>query len=589
VADHGRGWYYPGICVEKASHPAGESGTGQKQCLAWSLPPSVVDLLAASHIETVWMGYLHVDQSDHVKAGPVLGWYESHLFASDNCIIFSAVLHYSLFSKFFTNLQSFHPRDTIDIIDKFHNQGANTTMKTHLRLVVTWIVFSLLFLSLPGPDVQAILNPPPQWVSPLELDFGPVGVGSAATQRIVTITNSGSVPLTGWAGGAVNTPFSASQDCNIVGGVLPGHSCHYYFSFIPSAAGTFSATSSSVDSAGPINIIVHGTGVDAQATADAHDLDFGTVHPVKTFPGTAPTQTVTIKNTGLAPLTNWTGGGVGAPFSASQDCNVPGGLLPGASCHYYFGFSTATTGTFSATSSSSTNGGSITVNLSGAATLLIIPGGQQVTPRSLDFGPVGVGVTTAARTATITNQSGANITSWAGGGVSAPFNGSQDCNVAGGLIPGASCNFYYTFHPTSAGAFSATSNVSDSLGSFSVTLTGVGVAPSMRADSLWLDFGPQLPGVTAQQVVTITNTGLSNLTGWAGGGVSAPFGGSQDCNISGGVLPGHSCHFYYTYSPTAQGIYSTTSTFSTNAGSLSIKLQGETFVPQYLYLPAIER
>jgi hypothetical protein len=449
-------------------------------------------------------------------------------------------------------------------------------MGSSKRVLMAGMVVSAVAMLTAGSGVRAAVPTASQWATPLELDFGPLGVGAIGPTLIVTITNSGDTPLTNWAGGAVPAPFGVSQDCNIQGGVLPGSSCHYYFSFSPSAAGTFSATSSSSTNAGPINIIVHGKGVGAQASYDFHALDFGNVFANGRVTGSSPTQVVTITNTGLAPLTDWAGGGVASPFSASQDCNIAGGVLPGHSCHYFFDFSTTSAGTFSATSASSTNGGPITVDLSGAAhSVAILGGGQQVTPRSLDFGPVGLGSSAQLVVAITNHATTSNITGWAGGGVGAPFNASQDCNIAGGLPPGSTCHFYYSFSPTSAGLSSDVSNVGDSFGSFSVALQGTGVGPSLTANPLWLDFGPvALHSDAQQQVVTITNTGLSPLTDWEGGGVFPPFSASQDCNIAGGVLPGQSCHFYYGFSPTAEGSFSDTSTFSANGVAVSIKLQG---------------
>jgi hypothetical protein len=458
-------------------------------------------------------------------------------------------------------------------------------MKRLWRILFSGLAVLTLLLINAGSEVNAISATASQWYTPLEMDFGPVGVGASAPQMVVTITNSGKVPLTNWAGGAVAAPFNASQDCNISGGVLPGNSCHYYFNFNPSAAGIFTATSTSSTNAGTISIIVHGTGVGPSLSYDAHSLNMGNIYTNGTTPGVAPTQVVTIRNTGPVPLTGWAGGAVPAPFNASQDCNIAGGVLPGNSCHYYFSFSTASAGSYSATSISSANGGSISVAVSGAAhTNLLSGGGQLVTPLSLDFGPVGVGQT-AQLMAAITNNGFISISSWAGGGVAAPFNASQDCNVAGGLTPGSTCHYYFTFSPTSAGAFSADSNSSDNFGSFSIHITGTGVAPSMRLDNLWLDFGPVAPAHTAQQVVTITNTGLSPITGWAGGAVPAPFNGSQDCNVQGGLLPGHSCHFFYTFSPARGGSYSTTSNFSSNAGPFSVKLKGTGIFEEFM--PAI--
>lgn len=424
------------------------------------------------------------------------------------------------------------------------------------------------------PQVRAAVPTASQWTTPLELDFGPLGVGATSPTLSVTITNSGSVPLTGWAGGGLPAPFNASQDCNIPGGVLPGHSCHYYFTFSPTQAGPFDATSSSTTNAGPIQIVVHGQGVGARASYDFHALDFGNVLTNGGTPGSSPTQMVTVRNTGLAPLTDWAGGGVPSPFAASQDCNIAGGVLPGHSCHFFFDFSTAITGTFSATSTSSSNGGTIAVDLSGAGhSILLAGGGQQVTPRSLDFGPVGLGSSAQLLVAVANNDFG-NITDWAGGAPGGPFGASQDCNVAGGLAPGSTCHFSYSFSPTSAGSFSAVSQVSNSFGGFSIALQGTGVGPGITANPLWLDFGPVALGAHAQQIVTVTNTGLSPLAGWAGGAVAPPFSASQDCNIDGGLLPGQSCHFYYSFVPTAVGSFSATSTVGTDAGTVNVKLQG---------------
>ena len=440
------------------------------------------------------------------------------------------------------------------------------------------LVLALLAINASTP-AQAAVQRPGQYYTPYELDFGPVGVGSSAPQMIVTITNSGTTPLTGWAGGAVPAPFNASQDCNIAGGVLPGHSCHYYFNFNPTAVGTFTATSNSSTIAGPISITVHGTGVGPSLSYDAHTVDMGNVWTNGTTPGTAAQQVVTIHNTGMVPLTGWAGGAISSPFNASQDCNIAGGVLPGHSCHYFINFSTTTVGTFTATSNSSSDSLPISIVVDGRShSNILVGGGQVITPLSIDFGPVGVGKTAQMEVAISNNGIFSNITGWAGGAVAAPFNGSQDCNISGGLPVGSTCHYYFTFSPTAAGTFSADSNSSDSYGSFSIHMTGTGVAPSMKIDALGIDFGLLSPySAPVQEIVTITNTGLSNITGWAGGAVAAPFNGSQDCNVAGGLAPGASCHFFYTFSPTKGGIYNATSNFSTNAGNFHVNMRGSAF------------
>jgi len=106
---------------------------------------------------------------------------------------------------------------------------------------------------------------------------------------------------------------------------------------------------------------------------------------------------------------------------------------------------------------------------------------------------------------------------------------------------------------------------------------------------MWLDFGPVGLQFQTQQDVTITNIGPTPLMNWAGGAVPAPFSGSQDCNISDGLLPGQTCHFCYTFSTAAVGPFSATSTFSTNAGTTNIKLQGQGIQSSDIYLPLVDK
>jgi len=418
---------------------------------------------------------------------------------------------------------------------------------------------------------------PGLWVTPLILDFGPVGIGETSPTQLVSIHNTGTATLTNFAGGGVYPPFGASQDC--AAGVPPGGTCHYYFDFEPTAAGVFTTTSNSGTNAGSFSIELRGTGVGPLLTYSPLSLDFGSVYSGTT----AADQVVTIRNLGLSTLTNFAGGGVYPPFGASQDCAA--GVPPGGECHYYFDFTPTASGLFTTTSSSSTNGGPIDVELQGRGRTLFIGSGQRVTPRAVDFGPVGVGLTGDTLVVTITNQSwNFTITDWVGGGVYPPFGALQDC--AGGVPPGGECHFYYTFTPSEAGEFSAVSSVSNSFGSFSIELYGTGAGATQTASPLLLDFGPVEPGVTSPvQTVTIHNTGPITLTNWAGGGVYPPFGASQDC--AGGVPPGGECRFYYTFSPDREGRFSANSSFSTNAGSINIQLVGG--APLKSFLPLVSK
>lgn len=412
-------------------------------------------------------------------------------------------------------------------------------------------------ITTPGPDL---------WVTPEVIDFGPVGIGQTSNPLLVTITNTGNETLTNFAGGVPGAPFNATQNC--AGGVAPGNSCQYLFTFSPTEAGDFNTTSNSSTNAGPISIEMSGAGVGAKLHVTPLALDFGWVSPGNS----ATQQKSTIRNAGPGSLTGFAGGGVSSPFSGNQNCAA--GVAPGSTCQYTFGFAPTTAGAFSATSTSSTNTGSFSINLQGRGLGGIMPiKRQRVTPRSLNFGPVGVGTSGDTLVVTVTNQSTGieSISNFAGGGVSPPFAATQNC--APTLIKGASCQFFYTFNPTETGVFTATSNVSNSAGSFSIELQGEAVGAGLSVSPLTLDFGPVVPGDAGTlQVVTIKNTGLATLTNFAGGGVNPPFSATQNC--AGGVAPGGTCQYNYNFNPTQGGRFTTTSNVSTNAGSFSITLQG---------------
>ena len=178
----------------------------------------------------------------------------------------------------------------------------------------------------------------------------------------------------------------------------------------------------------------------------------------------------------------------------------------------------------------STNGGSFVIALRGVGA----PAQLVASPTAFDFGPVAVG-TTVSRTVTVRNVGLTPLTGWTGGGVAAPFGGGQNCVVAGGLLQNQTCSFIYSFTPSSAGAFTATTSVTTNGGSFSITLKGRGDAGLVVANPLGIDFGPVKVGGTATRSVTIRNAGIGPVTGWTGGGLVAPFGAGQNCNVAGGL------------------------------------------------------
>jgi hypothetical protein len=300
---------------------------------------------------------------------------------------------------------------------------------------------------------------------------------------------------------------------------------------------------------------------------DSHYLDFGQV-PVG---DSSPYQWITIRNIGVLPMTDWAGGGVGSPFGSGQTC-APS-LAPGNSCGFRYDFNPTQAGTFTDDATVSNNAGTFTVDVWGRGWQGFRAEYQQVTPRSLNFGPIGVGDSGEPLVANVTNDSqGEWITNFTGGEVDPPFGSSQNC--APSLGPGGTCQFTYTFNPTQAGIFTDTSNVSTSRDTFTIELQGEAIE-MLSVTPLVLDFGYSEFGVS--QAVTIVNTGDVAATDIAGGDVNAPFSASQNCGSK--LNPGASCQWTYEYNPTENGRHTAISSISTSAGTFSIKLIGGVLAP----------
>jgi hypothetical protein len=407
-----------------------------------------------------------------------------------------------------------------------------------MRASTSRFVWSFWFFSFLIVHSGTVIATPGLWVTPLELDFGSVGVGVTSPQQVVNITNTGDTLLTNFAGGApADNQFGASQNC--AGGVAPGATCQYFFTFTPTSVGTFESSSNSGTNAGPFTIILRGTGVGPQLHVTPLEIDFGPV--VQNV--TSPMQTVEIENEGLSELTNFAGG---APsdnqFGASQNC--AGGVAPGASCQYFFTFTPTSLGTFESSSNSGTNAGPFTIILRGTG---VQDGpGVDIQPANLDFGEVTLGETSDPQTATFTNIGNVaiNVASVVAG---LPFSVDSE-NCTPGLPPGESCEIEVLFAPTSEGSASDQLAVThDAPGSPStVGLTGIGLKPKALFNVTKV-FEDGNPGDA--QVTLSCNTGLplqqtASIPGGDPQGVTFVVvefeSGTMDCEVTEAPIIGYS-------------------------------------------------
>nr|NLI49110.1 choice-of-anchor D domain-containing protein [Propionibacterium sp.] len=207
---------------------------------------------------------------------------------------------------------------------------------------------------------------------------------------------------------------------------------------------------------------------------------------------TSPTETVTVTNVSTAPVTvEMAGGAPAAPFDGSQNC-MSQTLALGGTCSVSYTVTPTATGPVTATSGFTLNGEAFTVDLSANGINRF-----RINTTSIDFGDVGVGVTSPTVPVTLTNVGTAPVTvEMAGGAPAAPFDGSQNC-AGVVLAPGGTCSVSYTVTPTATGPVTATSGFTLNGQSFTVHLTANG-----------------LPTDTTPPAIVPSITGTLGLAGW---------------------------------------------------------------------------
>jgi len=214
--------------------------------------------------------------------------------------------------------------------------------------------------------------------------------------------------------------------------------------------------------------------------------------------------------------------------------------------------------------------------------LTLIPT-MAVSPASLAFGPQPLGVTTTAKTVTLTNNTG-NPIPFSGGSITFTGTSSADfaspSNTCGASIAaGAPCTVNVTFTPSTSAApesaalvitVTVTNGGVSSSQAFTVSLTGTVPAVGLMPTSL--AFGNQgLNTTSTAMTVTLTNTGSGALT-INSISIPAPSDfaetstGATACPITPGTLAaGANCTISVTFTPTALGARAGTLTITDNA------------------------
>ncbi|HEU4382595.1 MAG TPA: choice-of-anchor D domain-containing protein [Anaeromyxobacteraceae bacterium] len=424
-------------------------------------------------------------------------------------------------------------------------------------------------------------------LNPGSLNFGNVNVGTTSSLS-TQVQNTGTAVLNVSAinrctSPATSTEFTWSPAAPF--SVNPGASATLTVSYAPGAAGMDTgclALTSNASNGPTTNLAVSGTGVVPPAPRIAvspPSLSFGNVTV-----GTASPMTLTVSNTGNAPLT----GSITRAASTSIEFtfspasfNVAAGGSQPVTVTYTPSAVGSDTGSLVVSSNDTTNP-SVSVALSGAGVPAPAPH-IALNPTSLSFGTVTVGGSNSLTTQVQnTGTAPLNVTAIAlctSPATSPEFGWSP---VAPFTVPaGGSNTVTVTYTPTAAGADSgclAFSSNDAANPTVTLAVSGTGqllAAPHIAVSPTSLGFGNVTVGTPSSQTFTISNTGNATLTGTiarASGSTEFTFTPSS-FNVAAGGSQGVSV----TYAPSAAGADTGSLTVSSNDAAnpnVSVALSG---------------
>ena len=378
-----------------------------------------------------------------------------------------------------------------------------------------------------------------------------------------------------------------------------GESCTVSVRFRPTATGVRSGLLSFWDNtlAGRVNAALSGNAVPRpESSAAPTSVDFG---PVQLGMSSDPV-TVTLSNSGGGPLAFWRFGIASSSANAADFAVVDGGtcalsvaLATGESCTVLVRFKPTSTGARSGLLSfwDNTLAGRTNVALGGAGTA---GSSSLLSPASVDFGSVQVGLSSDPVTVTLSNTGGGNLTFWRFGIASSSVNPTDFAVVAGGtcalsltLATGESCTVLVRFRPAAPGARSGLLSFWDNspAGRVNVALGGTAQAPSEPSLSpSTVDFGTLQVGLTSAPVtVTLSNAGAGGLTFWRFGIATSSASPTDFTVVAGGtcalsltLATGESCTVLVRFRPTTSGVRSGLLSFwdNTLAGRIDLALTG---------------
>ena len=414
---------------------------------------------------------------------------------------------------------------------------------------------------------EILIEPVPQITfNPSFLEFGPVAGGAVYGPMPVTLTNSGSAPLTISSiviSGTGISEYTQTNNCPVSPATLAaGSSCTILVTFIAPNVG-----------------------------AATEPVQYNAILSVSSNANTTP-QPVQI--------VGWAESGFALVFSESVTVTdtehvgqavfigAAGGIVetihvtdtPSAKSNsesLIFAETVHVTDTASSVMALAIGGnGGVTENIHVTDTPSVIGPAPAVSlsATTLTFASQGLGTTSALQTMIVKNVGssplvfGSTPVGFTGAGASS-FRQVNTC-ASSSVSVGATCFVQISFLPDSAGPLSATVTLADNASNSpqTISVSGTGVTPTLSLNSTSLTFDSVNVGSTsAAQNVIVTNTS-SSAGLWIGppvltGANAAEFGFVNQCTVpSAGVPAGQTCTISVTFAPTTIGSASATLTLN---------------------------
>ena len=239
-------------------------------------------------------------------------------------------------------------------------------------------------------------------LSTSSLLFGNQLVGTRSANQTVTLSNVGTTPIS-ISSIAWSTNFSDSNNCGTT--LNAGRSCRINVNFLTTTGvltGTLTITDSDITS--PQIVALTGTGISPAVSMTPTARSFSSTLNV-----TTGTQTVTVSNSGTAPVTINSIGGLGSQFAQTNTCGAfPAVVAVGGNCTIGVTFTPTSAGTKNATMTVGVAArvASQSVTLSGA---VIVPT-FTLAPGTLAFGNITRNTNSAPQAITVTNTSSVALT-----------------------------------------------------------------------------------------------------------------------------------------------------------------------------------